>query len=208
MPFITFEGIDQSGKSTQIELLAHALKERGLDPVRVREPGGTPLGDHIREILLGPDHEGMDAWSEALLYAAARAQLVREIIKPALGEGRVVLSDRYLDSSLAYQGSARGLGLERVLDLNLWATGGLLPDLTLVLHVDVEASRARLSNRATGEDRIESEPLDFHKRVEDGYHRLEEMFPERIAGIDGGEPIEQVHQKIMAICSERFGWGL
>ncbi len=208
MPFITFEGIDQSGKSTQIELLSRDLSRARKSFINVREPGGTALGDHIRELLLGSGHEDMDAWSEALLYAAARAQLVREIIEPALEMGKIVVCDRYLDSSLAYQGFARGLGAERVLELNQWATGGLMPDLTLLLMLDVDASRRRLSRRATGGDRIENEPLDFHKRVEDGYHKLIQMFPERIAVIDGGQAADQVHQRVVAIINERFGWEL
>lgn len=208
MPFITFEGIDQSGKSTQIELLSRALNRANKSFINVREPGGTALGDRIRELLLGPEHEGMDAWAEVLLYAAARAQLVAEIITPALKMGKVVICDRYLDSSLAYQGFARGLGAERVLELNRWATDGLMPDLTLLLRLDVEASRRRLSTRATGGDRIENEPLDFHNRVEDGYHKLKDMFPERITVVDGGKPVEQVHRQILAIVNERFGWKL
>jgi dTMP kinase len=208
MPFITFEGIDQSGKSTQIEKLCHALKRASIPFVNVREPGGTALGDRVREMLLGLEHDGMDAWTEALLYAAARAQLVAEVIRPALAEGRTVLSDRYIDSSLAYQGLARGLGLERVRDLNLWATGGLWPDLTLVLHLDVDSSRRRLSRRGDGRDRIESEPLDFHNRVEDGYHKLEEMFPDRLVGIDGGRGIDEVFGLIKSHCESRFGWKL
>lgn len=208
MPFITFEGIDQSGKSTQIELLSKAITRSRTPFINVREPGGTPLGDRIRDILLGPEHEKMDAWAEALLYAAARAQLVREVIAPALEMGKVVICDRYLDSSLAYQGHARDLGMERVLELNTWATDGLMPDLTLLLRIDVESSRRRLSNRTAASDRIESEPLDFHRRVKDGYHKVEEMFPGRIVVVDGSKPVEEVHRDIMAIVNERFGWGL
>lgn len=208
MPFITFEGIDQSGKSTQIELLSRAIHKSRMPCINVREPGGTALGDRIRDVLLGPEHEGMDGWAEALLYAAARAQLVREVIVPALEMGKVVICDRYLDSSLAYQGHARDLGMDQVLELNMWATGGLMPDLTLLLRIDVESSRKRLSNRSTGGDRIESEPLDFHRRVKDGYHRVEEMFPARIAVIDGSRAVEDIHREIIAIVNERFGWGL
>lgn len=208
MPFITFEGIDQSGKSTQIELLSRSINQSHMPFINVREPGGTALGDRIRELLLGPEHEGMDGWAEALLYAAARAQLVREVISPALDMGKIVICDRYVDSSLAYQGHARGLGIEQVLELNRVATGGLMPDLTLLLAIDVKSSRQRLSGRSTGSDRIESEPLDFHKRVMDGYHRLQEMFPERIAVIDGGKPVDRVHRDVLAIVNERFCWEL
>jgi dTMP kinase len=205
MFFITFEGIDQSGKSTQIELLEGAMRRAGIDVFSVREPGGTPLGDRIREILLGPEHAGMDIWAEALLYAAARAQLVKDVIRPALGSGKIVLSDRYIDSSLVYQGMARGLGVERIRDLNLGATGGLMPDLTFVLHLDVESSRERLAGRGTAEDRIEGEPLEFHQQVEEGYRDLEELYPARIAPIDGSRPVEQVHEEIVKACLERLG---
>jgi len=208
MFFITFEGIDQSGKSTQLGLLAGACGKAGIDTLSVREPGGTALGEKIREILLGPEHEGMDAWTEALLYAAARVQLVKEVVKPALMQGKIVLSDRYIDSSLVYQGMARDLGVERILDLNLGATGGLMPDLTFVFHLDVAASRERLAGRGTAEDRIEGEPLEFHQQVEDGYRRLEEMYPGRIVGIDGGRSIEEVHADVVAACRERLGLAL
>ncbi|MCL4474155.1 MAG: dTMP kinase [Actinobacteria bacterium] len=205
MYFITFEGIDQSGKSTQLKLLADAAAAAGVATLSVREPGGTPLGEQIREILLGPEHANMDAWTEALLYAAARVQLVREVIKPALMQGKIVLSDRYIDSSLVYQGIARELGIDRILDLNLGATGGLMPDLTFVFHLGVAASRERLAGRGTAEDRIEGEPLDFHQKVEDGYRKLEEMYPGRIAGIDAGGSIEEVHARVVEVCSERLG---
>lgn len=208
MFFITFEGIDQSGKSTQIELLAEAMRGAGLEVLSVREPGGTPLGDRIREILLGPEHTGMDPWAEALLYAAARAQLVKDVIRPALGKGTIVLSDRFIDSSLVYQGMARDLGVDRILDLNLGATGGIMPDLTFVLHLDVERSRERLSGRETAEDRIEGEPLEFHRKVEEGYRRLEEMYPGRIVSVDGRQAAEQVQAEIARACRDRLGFEL
>ena len=208
MFFITFEGIDQSGKSTQLKLLAAAMEKGGVPVLSVREPGGTPLGEKIREMLLGSENTTMDPWTEALLYAAARVQLVKEVIKPALMEGKVVLSDRYIDSSLVYQGIARGLGVERILDLNLGATGGLMPDLTFVFHLDVDASRQRLAGRGAAEDRIESEPLEFHRMVEAGYRQLEEMYPGRIVGLDGGETPEQVHAQVVAAVNERLGFSL
>lgn len=205
MFFISFEGIDLSGKSTQIGILLEAFQKAAIPAISVREPGGTPLGDRIREILLGPEHTGMDSWAEALLYAAARAQLVKDVIRPALGAGKIVLSDRYIDSSLVYQGMARGLGVERILDLNLGATGGLMPDLTFVLHLGVDASRARLAERGRAEDRIESEPADFHNQVEEGYRRLEEMYPGRIVGIDGGGTVGEIHEAVVLACRERLG---
>lgn len=208
MPFITFEGIDQSGKSTQIELLARALEAAGMETVSVREPGGTPLGNSIREMLLGFEFVGMDSWAEALLYAAARAQLVKDVIRPSLQSDKIVISDRYIDSSIVYQGMARGLGAQRILELNLDVTGGLMPDLTFVFHLDVDISRERMVNRGTAGDRIEGEPDDFQKRVEEGYLRLEEMFPDRIAGIDAGDSVQDIHAAIIRECRLRLGINL
>lgn len=205
MPFISFEGIDQSGKTTQLEMLAAALKKAKIDVLTVREPGGTPLGEQIRDMLLGPEHSNMDKWTEALLYAAARAQLVQDKIRPALKGGAVVIADRYIDSSLAYQGIARGLGILWIMDLNLRVTGRLSPDLTFVLHLDVDASRSRLAGRGKEEDRIESESLEFHGKVEQAYRRLEKMFPERIIGLEAGEPAEEIHARILDACRERLG---
>ncbi|MHB0866392.1 MAG: dTMP kinase [Thermoleophilia bacterium] len=205
MYFITFEGIDSSGKSTQLQLLADAIERSGQPVLSVREPGGTPLGDRIRDLLLGLQHTGMDPWAEALLYAAARAQLVKDVIRPALATGKTVLSDRFIDSSLVYQGMARDLGVDTILNLNLGATGGIMPDLTFVLHLDVDVSRRRLADRGDAEDRIESEPLAFHRQVEAGYRKLETMYPGRIVGIDGGRSIDVVQADIARACRERLG---
>src|SRR5215469_6048769 len=154
--FVTFEGIDGSGKSTQAELLAERLRAEGRDVVALREPGGTPLGERIRELLLdGPE---MSGWAEAALFAAARAELVERVIRPALERGAVVVCDRYLDSSLVYQGVARSLGIEAVYELNAAATGGLLPDLTFVLLIAPEEARL------TTHDRIEREDDAFVRR--------------------------------------------
>src|ERR687895_1464138 len=150
--FITFEGVDGSGKTTQAALLAEALRAEGHDVVATREPGGTELGERIRELLL--DGGSVAPWAEASLFAAARAQLVDEVIRPALARGADVISDRYIDSSLAYQGLARGLGVERVLELNLLATGGLLPDKTFLLLVPLGEAASR---RGDEPDRIERE---------------------------------------------------
>jgi dTMP kinase len=208
MFFITFEGIDQSGKSTQLKLLEQSIAAAGIPVLTVREPGGTPLGEKIRDLLLGPEHSTMDAWTEALLYAAARVQLVKDVVKPALMEGKVVLSDRYIDSSLVYQGIARGLGVDRILDLNLGATGGLMPDLTFVFHLDVDSSRLRLAGRDTAEDRIESEPLEFHRKVEEGYRQLETSYPGRIVGLNGDLPVAEVHALVVAGMNEKLGFEL
>ena len=190
--FITFEGIDGSGKSTQARLLAEALAADGRDVVATREPGGTELGERIRELILGGGD--LAPWAEAALFAAARAQLVEEVIAPALARGADVVCDRYLDSSLAYQGIARSLGLERVLELNLHAVGGLLPDRTYLLMIDPEESARRLQEPG---DRIERESGDFRARVADAYRELAETFPDRITTIDGTRPPEEIGREIL-----------
>jgi dTMP kinase len=188
--FVTFEGLDGSGKTTQARLLAESLsKEREV--VATREPGGTPLGEQIREVLL--HGEDVYPWAEAALFAAARAEHVAAVIRPALERGAAVICDRYVDSSVVYQGIARGLGAERVLALNLGVTGGLLPDRTFVLDVDPETARARHS---AGLDRIEREHEDFRRRVADGYRRLSELFPERVVALDGTLPAEEIAARV------------
>jgi dTMP kinase len=177
--FVSFEGVDGSGKTTQAELLVEWLEERGRTVVACREPGGTPLGERIRDVLL--DGGDMSAWAEAALFAAARAELVERVIAPGLARGEDVVCDRYVDSSLAYQGIARGLGVDRVLGLNLAATGGLLPDRTFLLLVDAgEAAR-----RAGGSpDRIEREGAGFQATVDAGYREVAARFPERIVAVE------------------------
>jgi dTMP kinase len=190
--FITFEGLDGSGKSTQAQLLAAALAADGREVVATREPGGTELGERVRELLLA---EGEVApWAEAALFAAARAQLVEEVIAPALARGANVVCERYLDSSLAYQGIARGLGLERVLELNLHAIRGVLPDRTYLLLIDPGESTRRLSGER---DRIESEDEEFRARVDDAYRQLAEAFPQRIVTIDGTRPPAEIAREIV-----------
>jgi dTMP kinase len=178
--FVSFEGLDGSGKTTQVERLRAALVADGREVVTAREPGGTPLGERIRELVLHGDE--MAPWAEALLYAAARAELVAEIVEPALARGADVLLDRYLDSSVVYQGVARGLGLDEVLELNLLAVGALLPDRTFVLAVDPYRSLGRLD---AGPDRIERAAVEFHAAVAEGYERLADLFPERVVLLDG-----------------------
>jgi dTMP kinase len=181
--FVTFEGIDGSGKTTQAELLAAALREEGRTVVATREPGGTELGEKIRALVL--DGGDVSPWAEAALFAAARAQLVDEVIAPALGDGADVVCDRYIDSSLAYQGIARGLGVPQILQLNLQATRGLLPDRTFVFLVDPEEAARRSQG---GADRIEREGLDFQALVDAAFREVAEMFPERIVLLDGMQP--------------------
>ncbi|HEX8075775.1 MAG TPA: dTMP kinase [Thermoleophilaceae bacterium] len=188
--FVTFEGIDRSGKTTQARLLCAALGERALP---VREPGGTALGERVRDLLKDPAAQ-IGPHAEALLFAAARAELCRQVIRPALADGRVVVSDRFLDSSLAYQGEARGLGVEEVLEVNRWATEGLLPDLTVYLAIDPAAAAARAGDA----DRFEDEGEALQARVHAAYERLAGADPARWARIPADRPPEQVHDDVLA----------
>ena len=189
--FVTFEGLDGSGKSTQAEFLVRRLEADGEEVVATREPGGTELGEKIRDLVLHGSH--VSPWAEALLYASARAQHVDEVIRPALERGASVVCDRNVDSSVAYQGVARGLGLERVLDLNLAAVGGLLPDRTFLLALDVGDLPGRLLRE---HDRLERESDDFHARAAAGYRELAERFPERIVVLDAKLPAETLAQEV------------
>jgi dTMP kinase len=189
--FVTFEGVDGSGKSTQARLLADWLRSQGREVVLTREPGGTSVGEEIRELVL--HGESMAPWTEAALFAAARAQLVDEVIRPALARGADVISDRYLDSSLAYQGVARGLGVERVLELNLLATSGLLPDRTFLLTLPPEDAEARRADRP---DRIEQEGQAFAEDVDRAYREIARAFAKRVAVVDGGGNPEDIAETV------------
>jgi dTMP kinase len=195
--FITFEGLDGSGKSTQAELLAEALRGTGLDVVTTREPGGTPLGEHVRELLLSGDE--ISPWAEAALFTAARAELVDGVIAPALESGAVVICDRYLDSSLAYQGVARGLGVDRVLELNLPAIRGQLPDRTFLLEIDPGEAARRVGENG---DRIEREDEQFRQQVANAYRLLAETFPQRIEVVDGTRPALEIAKEIFGLVRE------
>ena len=189
--FITFEGLDGSGKSTQAELLRSRLDADGLEVISTREPGGTELGEKIRDLVL---HGGdVTPWAEALLYAAARAQHVEIVIRPALERGASVICDRYLDSSVAYQGVGRELGLDRVLDLNLAAVGGLLPDRTFLLALDVAEIGSRLDRE---HDRLERESESFHARAAAGYRGLAARFPERIVVLDAKRAADDLAEEV------------
>ena len=187
---MTFEGLDGSGKTTQARLLAERLSLDG-EVVATREPGGTPLGERIRQVLL--HGEDVSPWAEAALFAAARAELVTQVIRPALDRGAAVVCDRYIDSSLAYQGIARGLGIEEVLQLNLAVAGGLLPDRTFVLMLD-PATAAKRTRRAR--DRIEREGEAFHAALDSAYWQLGQLFPERIVLLDGSLEKEELAERV------------
>ena len=193
--FISLEGVDGSGKSTQASMLADALRERGHDVVAVREPGGTALGEDIRDIVLGPD--AMSPWAEALLFAAARAQLVTDVLRPALEAGKWVVADRFLDSSLAYQGTARGLGIDQVVQVNAPGIGDCMPDLTIVLDIVPSSASDRRAGRASV-DRIEGEGEALQEAVAGGYREVARLFPERVALISAAGSLDEVHTRVLA----------
>lgn len=188
--FVTFEGIDRSGKTTQARLLCEAL---GASALGVREPGGTPAGERVRD-LLKDAAVPLGSEAEALLFAAARAELVEKVIRPALEDGRVVVSDRFLDSSLAYQGGARGLGIDEVEGVNRFATGGLVPDLTFLLELDIAAAARRAGER----DRFEDEGTELQQAVLEAYERLVAADPGRWRRLDATRSPEQVHAEVLA----------
>jgi dTMP kinase len=194
--FITLEGPEGSGKTTQIQLLVGWLQEQGHEVVLTREPGGTDIGDQIRAVLHDPRNTAMDATAEILLYSADRAQHVAQVIRPAMAGGKVVVSDRYYDSTLAYQGYGRGLDLEMLRAITAFATGGLKPDLTLYLDI---APDMGLQRRQAGGDewnRLDAEALEFHQRVRAGYMELIAREPERWAVIDAARTLEEVQEQI------------
>jgi dTMP kinase len=205
--FITFEGIDGCGKTTQFRILANWLRDHGREVVETVEPGGTAIGKQIRRILLDPASAEIQPRTELLLYFASRAQNVDEVIRPALEEGRIVLCDRFTDSTLVYQGCGRGLDGEVVRDLDRIACRGLRPDLTLLIDIDVETSlmRAKRRNERVGpaESRIDEESTDFHERVRRGYLALAQSEPDRIVVIDGCRGISEVGQRIREVLEQR-----
>jgi len=193
--FVAFEGGDGAGKSTQARLLAGSLREAGHEVILTREPGGTPAAEAIRLVVLTPDFAGLDGRAEALLYAASRAEHVARLVRPALERGAVVITDRYIDSSIAYQGVGRGLGPDVVGEINLWATQSLLPDLTVLLDVEAGTGLARLGPTP---DRLEAEPEEFHARVVAAFRTLAAGDPERYLVIPASRDIGTIATAVLA----------
>lgn len=201
MTFITFEGGDGAGKTTQVNLLAAALRQLGHTVEVTREPGGTPIAERIRDLVLSIDNLGLDRHAEALLYAASRAEHVAKKVRPALVAGHVVICDRYIDSSVAYQGVGRGLGREEVLNLNLWATGGLVPDLTVLLDVEHNSGLARVADP----NRIEAEPAEFHGKVRQAFLDLAAADPDRYLVLPAHDSRESIAASVLSAAIEVIG---
>ncbi|HKZ45866.1 MAG TPA: dTMP kinase [Thermodesulfobacteriota bacterium] len=212
--FITFEGVEGSGKTTQMEMLKEHLEWKGFQVVSTREPGGTELGEKIRSMLLNIEGRTIAPWSELLLYAVCRAQMVNEIIKPALLDKKIVLCDRFADSTMVYQGYARGLDLEAVTNLNKWVTEGILPTVTFIIdcppEIGLKRALARIDTRAGSnkEDRFEREDIEFHKKVREGYLKLAKTEPNRIKIINGDRDIPVIHKEICGIIEKKLGGGV
>ncbi|ASJ56632.1 dTMP kinase [Brevibacillus formosus] len=203
--FITIEGGEGAGKSTVIAKLYEELKMRGVDVLLTREPGGIDIAEKIREIILNPAHTQMDERTEALLYAAARGQHLAEKVLPALVEGKLVLCDRFIDSSLAYQGHARGLGIDAVYQINRFAVGDCMPELTLFFDVQPETGLARINaSRGREVNRLDLEGMRFHELVREGYQLVMERDPERFVVIDAEQPMEQVYQSALQALLDRL----
>ena len=200
--FITFEGGDGAGKSTQAEKLTATLQAAGRTVVRTREPGGTPVGEKLRSLVLEHGNGEIDARTEALIFAASRAAHVAQVIRPAVDRGDVVVCDRFIDSSVAYQGSGRALGTEDVRQLNVWATEGFSPDLTVLLDVDPEQGRQRRTANQAAEDRLESEPDAFHLRIRRTFLEQARNDPARYLVLDAGRPVDELAAAILARVQE------
>lgn len=201
--FITIEGPDGSGKSTQIKKLAEYLKKKGSAVIVTREPGGTKISERIREIILDRENIEMDPVTEALLYAASRAQHVAEVIQPALESGKTVICDRFVDSSIVYQGIGRGLGVEAVENVNRIAVKNILPQITFLFQLCPEVGLERKTEQGE-KDRLEQEALDFHQRVFEGYQGLKALYPQRIVVVDANRSIEEIHKDIVLAIEERL----
>lgn len=201
--FITVEGPDGSGKTTQLQLLVRSLTEKGYEVVVTREPGGTKVGNSIREVLLAPEHDEMTPRVEMMLYAASRAQNVDQVIRPALNRGAIVVCDRFVDASIAYQGYGLQYDLTQILSLNEWATAGIKPDLTFLFDLNPNQASRRMKDRGQL-DRIESRDEAFHQRVYEGFQKLLEQHPERMVRIDANATIEMIQDEVLDITLERL----
>lgn len=202
--FITMEGPDGAGKSTQIDLLKKYLEDKGYNILLTRDPGGNDISEAIRGIILNKDFTEMGYMTELLLYASARAQLVKENIKPALEAGTAVIADRFVDSSAVYQGIGRGLGIDTVYKVNEFALQGIMPDMTILMDLDAEVGLARKKNQAEL-DRMERESVDFHKKVVAGYRDLADRYPERIFKVDAALQVQEIHDIIVANIEKKLG---
>ncbi len=203
--FITLEGGEGSGKTTAIERLVQLLRDQGQHVVVTREPGGIPIAEKIRNIILDPEHTMMDARTEAILYAASRRQHLVEKVIPALQQGSIVICDRFIDSSLAYQGHARELGMEEVWVLNQFAIQELMPHLTIYMDIDPEEGLARIARASEREvNRLDLENIDFHEKVREGYKILLQQYPERIVEIDASQKPDEVFEHILSVIKERY----
>ena len=202
--FITIEGIDGSGKTTHVERLSAVLEERGCTVIQLREPGGTDIGESIRGILLSRKNGGMTSETELLLFEAVRAQLVRDVIEPALAAGKIVLSDRFMDSTVAYQGYGRGMDLDLINRLNAFAVGSCRPDLTILLDVEPLEAAGRVHKRSVS-DRMDDAGLTFMERTRAGYLAIAEKEPQRVRVLSALPPKDELHAQIMTIIKEGFG---
>ena len=204
--FITLEGPEGSGKSSVMSVIYDRLIKDGYEIVKTREPGGTPIGEQIRNVILDKDNTAMDPRTEALLYAASRRQHLVEKIWPALKEGKIVFCDRYLDSSLSYQGYARGLGIDDILKVNEYATEGTYPDITFLFDIDPELGLERINKNKDREvNRLDVEKLSFHQKVREGYLILSKRFPDRYIVIDASKPLEEVSSNVLKEILNRLG---
>ena len=203
--FITIEGPEGSGKTTAVNTAVKKLEEMGYQIVRTREPGGTPIAEQIRNVILDKNNTAMDQRTEALLYAASRRQHLVEKVWPALKEGKIVICDRYLDSSLAYQGGARGLGVDNILQVNSFATEGTFPDLTLLFDIDPKLGLARIAANADREvNRLDLEKIEFHNKVRNTFLELTKRYPERFVIIDASQSREEVAKKTLEVMLSRI----
>ena len=203
--FITFEGVEGAGKTTALSYIHNQLTEAGYQVIRTREPGGIEIAEKIRDVILNPEHTAMEARTEALLYAAARRQHLVERVLPALEEGKIVLCDRFIDSSLAYQGYARGLGIDEVYEMNRFAIGAAMPELPILFRIaPVEGLKRIAANKDREQNRLDLEKIDFHQKVFDAYEQLIDRFPNRIQPIDASQPVEAVQNECLNLIKNQL----